>query len=221
MAVNVGITIRNWITGFYIYEYEQRGTDRARYGERLLDVLSEKLSSAGIQGTASRTLRLCRQFYTAYQQIQQTLTAKSEWLASSDRIWQTLSAKSDNTSNKTIGWTASTQFKIPEAKLLERLSFSHFAELIEIDDPLKRCFYEIECTRDNWSVRELKRQIGTLYYERPGLSKNKRKLAELVRKGDRRAEAPLQQQNLLISTGPLTILSGRANATCPLNSHFL
>ena len=76
-------------------------------------------------------------------------------------------------------------------KLVTRLSFTHFAELIAIDDSPKRSFYEIECIRGNWSVRELKRQIGSLYYERSGLSKDKKKLAELVRAGAETAEPRL------------------------------
>lgn len=53
-------------------------------------------------------------------------------------------------------------------------------ELIAIDDPLKRAFYEVECISGNWSVRALKRQIATLYFERSGLSTNKQKLAALT-----------------------------------------
>ena len=65
-------------------------------------------------------------------------------------------------------------------KLFTRLSFSHFAELIAIDDPLKRAFYEVECIRGHWSVRALKRQIATLYFERSGLSTDKEKLATMA-----------------------------------------
>jgi len=61
------------------------------------------------------------------------------------------------------------------------LSFSHFVELLQFDEPVQRVFYEVECIRGNWSVRELKRQIGSLYYERSGLSRNKKKLSEMVR----------------------------------------
>jgi len=71
----------------------------------------------------------------------------------------------------------------PPERLAERLSYSHIDLLVDLDDDLKRSFYEIECIRGNWSVRELKRQIGSLYYERSGLSKDKRKLAELAQKG--------------------------------------
>jgi len=73
--------------------------------------------------------------------------------------------------------------KIPPEKLVYWLSYSHLELIVDLDDPLKRIFYEIECIRGNWSVRELKRQIGSLYYERSGLSENKEQLAELVQSG--------------------------------------
>jgi len=67
--------------------------------------------------------------------------------------------------------------------LLERLSYTHLELLMAIADPLKRAFYEIECIRGNWSVRTLKRQIATLYFERSGLSQDKEKLAAMVQQG--------------------------------------
>jgi len=76
--------------------------------------------------------------------------------------------------------TASPQF---EQRLFEALSYSHFEKLTEIDDEIKRRFYEVECLRGGWSVRELKRQIGNLYYERSGLSFDKKKLSELANAG--------------------------------------
>lgn len=75
--------------------------------------------------------------------------------------------------------------------LIERLSFSHFELLVTIDQPLKRAFYEIECIRGNWSVRDLKRQIGSLYFERSGLSKDKEKLSKMVNEGIEAAEPKL------------------------------
>jgi predicted nuclease of restriction endonuclease-like (RecB) superfamily len=65
-------------------------------------------------------------------------------------------------------------------KLISSLSYSHFELLLAIDDDTKRLFYEVECIKGGWSVRELKRQINSLYYERSGLSKDKAKLAELA-----------------------------------------
>ena len=59
---------------------------------------------------------------------------------------------------------------LPPSRLLQTLSISHFVELLKIDDDLKRAFYEIECVQGTWSVRELQRQIESLYFERSGLS---------------------------------------------------
>ena len=206
-AVNISLTLRNWVIGCYIREYEQNGTDRATYGENLLSSLSQRLEEAGVEGCASRSLRLYRQFYLTYPKIWQTMSAKSERGLLPDLIWQTLSAKfaeaipatirkslvSESTAvaTPTIRGSAPSELRLSSERLVKSLSFSHFAELIAIEDPLKRTFYEIECIRGNWSVRELKRQIGSLYYERSGLSMNKEKLAELAQAGAEHAEPKL------------------------------
>lgn len=87
--------------------------------------------------------------------------------------------------------TPSAQLTISPEKLLNSLSYSHFTLLFTMNDELKRRFYEIECLRGNWSVRELKRQIASLYFERSGLSKDKKKLAELVHSGTDQTEPSL------------------------------
>jgi hypothetical protein len=70
--------------------------------------------------------------------------------------------------------------EVPPGKLLTRLFFTYFTQLIKLDDPLKRTFYEIECIKRTWSIRELKRQIAKLCYERSGLSAKLEKLEEIV-----------------------------------------
>ena len=75
--------------------------------------------------------------------------------------------------------------------MVHRLSFTHLVELIALEDPLKRAFYEIECIRGNWSVRALKRQIATLYYERSGLSTDKEKLSNMADSIAEKAEPKL------------------------------
>ena len=60
-AVNKSLTVRNWLIGLYIVEFEQNGQDRAKYGERLL---SELAASVKIRGLSETNLKLCRQFYT-------------------------------------------------------------------------------------------------------------------------------------------------------------
>ena len=186
-AVNIRLTLRNWVIGHYIREYEQNGADRAMYGKNLLSSLSQRLEEAGVKGCAPRSLRLYRQLYLSYPEIWQTVSATSRHALIPDPIWQTLSTSSetpgnllDSESDTTDSVATHGKLRVPPERLLNSLSFSHFAELVAIDDPLKRAFYEIECIRGNWSVRELKRQIGSLYFERSGLSTNKEKLAQLV-----------------------------------------
>lgn len=175
-AVNLSLTIRNWLIGFHIAEYEQHGADRAEYGARLLESVSTKLAEGGMEGVAARSLRQYRQFYFTYPHIWQTSSAKTLERLMPTTIWQTLPAKSPASD------IIKKQAPIETIELIQKLSFSHFAELIAITDDTKRLFYEIECIRGNWSVRELKRQITSLYYERSGLSKDKKTLAALAQK---------------------------------------
>ncbi|HPN87574.1 MAG TPA: PDDEXK nuclease domain-containing protein, partial [Smithella sp.] len=184
-AVNISLTLRNWLIGFYITVYEQNGADRAQYGAQLLENLSSRLAHGGMDGVASRSLRQYRQFYLVYPEIWQTPSAKTMERLIPTTIWQTLSAKSQPVP------PIQKQPAIPAVELIQKLSFSHFAELIVISDETKRLFYEIECIRGNWSVRELKRQIGSLYYERSGLSKDKKELSKLAQKGAKAADPKL------------------------------
>ncbi|MCP4575672.1 MAG: DUF1016 domain-containing protein [Deltaproteobacteria bacterium] len=180
-AVNTSLTLRNWFIGLYIAEYELRGADRSNYGDKLLGSLSEKLRTLKVSSTGRRQLYNYLSFYRAYPQIVLALPAQSRPLIPSMSRPDTIQKVR----------TPSAQFEISPEKLLNTLSYSHFELLIEFEDSLKRVFYEIECIRGNWSVRALKRQIASLYYERSALSNNKEKLAQLVQSGAEQAEAGL------------------------------
>jgi hypothetical protein len=90
-AVNQSLTIRNWLFGHYIVEYEQNGEDRARYGTELMKNIADTLSSKNIKGLSARSLRNCRQFYLSYPNVSRILSE----LALPPSIWQTPSAKSE------------------------------------------------------------------------------------------------------------------------------
>ena len=182
-AVNVSLTLRNWLIGFYIREYEQNGTDRAKYGESLLERLSEALSSSDLKRMDVRELRRYRQFYIVYPRIRETLTPEFTGR------FQLGKKRGDAVSQ--IVQPLPSSVSASSLDLVQKLSFSHIAELIVIDDNTKRAFYEIECILGNWSVRELKRQIHSLYYERSGLSFDKKKLSELTRQGAESAKSQL------------------------------
>jgi predicted nuclease of restriction endonuclease-like (RecB) superfamily len=174
-AVNVGLTLRNWMIGHRIVEFEQQGADRAAYGESLLDTLSQRLATLGLPRVTPRELRRYRQLYQVYPQIWESVTPQS--LAESG--FNALLPMSDFLTIP-IRESLTPESQIVESatpSLICRLSFTHLAELIQLTDETQRRFYEIECIRGNWSVRELRRQIVSLYYERSGLSKDKAKLS--------------------------------------------
>lgn len=173
-AVNVGLTLRNWAIGYYIGHYELKGEDRAQYGDELFDRLAEGLRGFGVKSCDRRQLYRYRDFFQTYPQIVGTLSPQFAAL---------MPPESESTSTKLVAekvGTASPQLLLPADRLLNSLSYSHFEQLVVLDDSLKRAFYEVECLRGGWSVRELKRQIGSLYFERSALSKDKAALSEHV-----------------------------------------
>jgi predicted nuclease of restriction endonuclease-like (RecB) superfamily len=288
VAVNTHLTIKNWLIGFYIVEYEQNGEDKAKYGTKLLQNLANEFDEEGL---SYRNLKLYRQFYNCYPQIGtyvpqffekyfgkilqspiaelkntenrilQSLIAElknaenrigqspiaqlqntenrigqspiaqlqntenrigqspiaqlqnaenpivqsliAELKNTENRIVQSLIAELKNTENR-IGQSPIAQLpdtenpivqspisqlgnekretlkSIPVEKLLKKLSYTHLTLLFPIEEPLKRLFYEVECIKGGWSVRELKRQIDSLYFERSGMSRNPALLSKLV-----------------------------------------
>lgn len=178
-AVNISLTLRNWLIGAYIAEYELNGSDKSNYGDNLLSELASQLTKDNISNCNRRQLYRYLRFYRLYPEIVGTLSPQLTQLLPSDKL----------TSEK-VG-ALSPQFSIPATQLIQQLSYSHLEMIVDLDDDLKRTFYEFECIRSNWSVRELKRQIGSLYYERSGLSKNKQKLAEMIRAGTEQTDTKL------------------------------
>ncbi len=164
-AVNVSLTLRNWLIGFYIREYQLKGSDRAEYGKKLLENMAESLK--GLSNCNKRQLYRYQCFYDLYPQIVGTVSAQSKKL---------LPMSNENPKMGAV----SPQSQQSIEKLINAVSYSHFELFVNIDNETKRAFYEAECLQGRWSVRELKRQINSLYYERSGLSVDKEKLSQLA-----------------------------------------
>jgi len=169
------LTARNWLIGFYIIEYEQNGEDRAEYGSKLLQNIADQIATKGL---SFRTLKLFRQFYMTYPQFGQTVSAllpSNNGQTASDhlQIGQTVSAQMRNPEKEQAASGDLTQEGLlsPE-QLISKLSFSHLVELMKINDPIKRSYYEIETIKGVWSVRELKRQVNSLNFERSAVAKD-------------------------------------------------
>lgn len=169
-AVNMSLTLRNWLIGCHIAEYELKGLDRVTYGSKLLFLLAKELGQRGVVRSEERELRRYRQFYQTYPQIRETL--------SPEMLPQHLSLADmgDGDSRIQVDAISGADCK----NLISRLSFSHIVELIALPDDAQRRFYEVACLNGNWSVRELKRQIASLYYQRSGLSLKPSTLAKQV-----------------------------------------
>lgn len=168
-AINRMQTMRNWLIGYYIVEFEQHGKDRAEYGTQLLKKLEERVDRKGLTTTL---FKWARKFYRLYPQMMENLPIPI--CATVMHQLQPIENKED-----TIGASMTHQFVTPGKTIISHLSFTHLREIMTLDDSLARYFYEQECIKCTWSVRELRRQISTNLYVRAGISTNPEKLLSL------------------------------------------
>jgi len=183
-AINRMQTMRNWLIGYYIVEFEQNGKDRAEYGTQLLKKLEERVDRKGLTTTL---FKWARKFYRLYPQMMENLPIPI--CATVMHQLQPIENKED-----TIGASMTHQFVTPGKTIISHLSFTHLREIMTLDDPLARYFYEQECIKCTWSVRELRRQISTNLYVRAGISTNPEKLLSLPSvQGQDSAELQIRQ----------------------------
>ena len=178
-SVDLTLVLRNWLFGRYIVEYEQQGADRAAYGEGLIEALTSRLKPIGIKGVSATRLRLYRTFYRAYGEIQPTVSGELTAAALQFAIQPTPSGEltaAEKTAAELVKSVQSLIRRFP-------LGWSHYVELLTIDSPDERRFYEIEAAANQWSVRELQRQIGSSLYERLALSRDKEEIRRLATEG--------------------------------------
>jgi len=212
-SVNQMLVIRNWLIGFYLVEYEQKGEDRAKYGDKLLETIADEFKKRKIKGLSLTNLRIFRQFYEVYPQIHQPVADEFTLPIS---ICRKLSYDSKIEKRQPLADESTLEIIQPSAKelenpefytepraLLSHFSFRHFTELIKVKDPLKRAFYEKEAIEGNWSARQLKRQIDSLLLERTGLSTDKKALLAAVKseKSIVRVEDTIRDPYVLEFTG--------------------
>lgn len=137
-AVNTILLHTYWNIGKHIVDFEQKGKDRAVYGDQLIEKLAKDLTNEYGKGFSRSNLFQIRKFYATFS------------------IVQTVSGQ---------------------------LSWSHYVELLKIDDQLERQFYMQQCETVNWSVRDLKRQMKSMLFHRLALSKSKEEVLDLAKKG--------------------------------------
>lgn len=168
-TVNISEVRTRFEVGRYIYEDEQQG-ERAAYGQQILKNLSAKLIERFGNDWSYDTLKRCRFFYQAYSQTAIGATPLPQL--------DTNMKKADN--KRDTNWGNGVA---PIQQPRFTLSWSHYLVLMRIENSDARSFYEIECTKQLWSVRQLGRQVGSSLYERLALSRDKDEVMRLAKDG--------------------------------------
>ena len=172
-AVNALMTATYWEIGRRIVELEQRGKKRAEYGEELLQRLAQDLTARFGRGFSYPNVNKFRQFYLAFPASGILSTPSIE------SIHTILSTPSIESQRKK-GQTSSGELPVHDLAARFPLPWSHYVRLLSTKSAEARRFYETEALRGGWSVRQLDRQIGSQFYERTALSRNK---SAMLRKG--------------------------------------
>jgi len=171
-TVNLAEVYTKYHVGQYIVEYEQQGKSRAEYGKQVLKDLSARLTERFGKGWSVETLDKCRKFYRVYSQgqISSTLQTNLKITHSVDEI-----------DNGNLSALSKPYYDKSEPRFV--FSWNHYQILMRIENPDARSFYEIECEQQQWSVRQLSRQVGSSLYERLALSRDKDEVMRLSKEG--------------------------------------
>lgn len=178
-SVNSSLVHAYWAIGREIVNEIQGGDERAEYGKQVLNQLSQQLTDRFGKGYSERNLELFRKFYLAYRQrdgISNTVcselpdpkpnTACSESLPEERDTPHDPSAKDADDAALPAKPQIPPVAERPEQRLDPNLSWSHYRLLMRVENENARAFYEAEASRQAWSVRQLDRQIHSLFYER-------------------------------------------------------
>ena len=167
-TINAILTATYWEVGRHIVEFEQRGQVRATYGEKLWKRLAADLTVCHGRGFSKSNIALMRAFYLQWE-IFQTASGKLVAQAKGSPFSQ-IGGSADSESPTTDLLPISGR---PNVLPAFRLPWSHYVQLLAVENTNARAFYEAEALRGGWSVRQLRRQIDSQFYERTALSKNK------------------------------------------------
>ncbi len=178
-TVNQTMVYTYFEIGRMIVEEEQNGKDRAEYGKQLLKNLSNHLTEQFGKGFSVDNLQNMRKLYFTYS-ISETLSRKLE---DTNQKYETVSSISKDSIPQSLSAISTNEDKIPKLVLNFHLTWSHYCFLISIDDSKERKFYEIESTKYQWSLRELKCQYNSALYTRLSLSRDKEGILKLSEKG--------------------------------------
>ena len=169
-AANIAEVYTKYGVGRYIVEDEQEGKYRAQYGKQVMKAISFRLTERFGKGWSVDTLEKCRTFYYVYS-ISATPSRNST------------EQSKEKTVKQSTDIISATVLRKLENEISFSLSWSHYLILMRIENAEARSFYEIECAQQQWSVRQLSRQVGSSLYERLALSRDKDEVMRLAKEG--------------------------------------
>ena len=182
-TINTHLAARNFLLGHYIVHFEQEGEDRASYGKQTLKALSSALKTAAGRGFSVDNLELMRRFFIHFR----SEILRPEISETPSRISLPEAPQKSETPSRIS--TEIQRATLPSHEMIDKLpsrfplGWSHYVELLTIESPDERRFYEIEAAANQWSVRELQRQIASSLYERLALSRDKEEIRRLATEG--------------------------------------
>lgn len=159
--VNIVQIMTYYSLGRWIVETQQMGQKRAKYGSKVIKILSEKLQEEFGKGFSEDTLKNARKFYLTYK----------------ERISETVFSLFAIEKSETV-------FSLFEKEPPFIVSWSHYLQLMRIENEDERSFYEIESAKSGWAVRTLQRQYNSSLYERLALSRDKNGVLRLAKEGN-------------------------------------
>jgi predicted nuclease of restriction endonuclease-like (RecB) superfamily len=196
-SVNSVHVAANWLIGQQIVEAEQGGTERAAYGMRLLESLSEQLEAEYGDGFSVSTLRYMRLFYIGYPELVQIHHAvRDESGLSPITADRDIGDEGRDSLGADVSSTAATITNVMRSisgadawqswkpgQIHPALSWTHYRTLLKVRRRDVRDFHEVETVRSGWSARQLERQINSLLFERLLKSRDKAGLLALANEG--------------------------------------
>ena len=175
-SINTAMVHAYWLIGREIVEVEQHGAERAGYGEGLMKRVATRLSAKFGKGFSLASLKRMKQFYLAFPRGS-ALVGEGEGKGSTALSLST-GADGAEKGSAALSLSSGASLLFPPS-----LAWSHYLVLLRVTRPEARSFYEIEASRESWSVRELERQVGALLFDRLTKNKSPEQVLELARKG--------------------------------------
>ena len=156
-SVNSNMTLAYWYIGQEIVHELQGGEERAEYGKRILEDLSERLTKKYGEGFSITSLKYFRTFYITYADRNPEISRPTGVQLSTDQKGRPMGDQLENA----------------QKAFHPNLSWSHYRAIMRVENENARDFYETEALRCGWDKRTLERQISTLFYERILKSRDK------------------------------------------------